>query len=288
MPRQYKRSYRLLISPQEGESRLIRGLRISFEITKSVLSYPNLARLEIYNLSDETISYLQRKFTKVVIEAGYEGNIKLLFTGDIRNVFHTKVGPDRMTTIYAGDGEQDWQNSTFNRTFINSVSISSVIQEVLSSFSNLTIRSLEGIPDVADKIRGISLSGSSKDIMNDFAEEYNLDWSIQDGEIIVTPRALAMSGEEAVLITSATGMVGSPTLTEIGADVTCLLNPDLLPNRAFKIESVNTDVQIGNLYFRNISKTSAEGFYKIQEVIFKGDSMEGDWLATVKGRTLYA
>ena len=75
-------------------------------------------------------------------------------------------------------------------------------------------------------------------------------------------------------------------VTEIGADVTTLLNPSLLPNRAFLIESVNADVTIGNLFFRNIKRTTAEGLYKIQEVVFKGDSRDGDWLSSVKGRII--
>jgi len=95
-----------------------------------------------------------------------------------------------------------------------------------------------------------------------------------------------LEGDEAVLVNAATGMLGSPTVTEIGADVMTLLNPRMLPNKAFKIESVNTDIQLGNLFFRNVKRTNAEGTYKIQEVTFKGDSREGEWTSAVKGRII--
>ena len=81
-------------------------------------------------------------------------------------------------------------------------------------------------------------------------------------------------------------MLGTPTVTEIGADVRTLLNPRLLPNRAFQIESINTDIQLGNLFFRDIKRTSAEGTYKIQEVKFSGDSRDGEWVSEVKGRII--
>ncbi len=50
--RQYKRVYDLTIIPEDGEARVIRDLRITFEITKSILSFPNLCKLIIYNLKD--------------------------------------------------------------------------------------------------------------------------------------------------------------------------------------------------------------------------------------------
>ena len=274
--------------PVDGEARVIRDLKVDFEITKSLLSYPNLCRIDIYNASPDTLSALQKKYTKIIINAGYFGSLKLLFKGDIRNVFQAKSGTERITTVYAGDGEKPWQNARFNKTFAENVTIKAAIDEILKSFEGVTIGSIDGIPDVADKLRGQTLSGSSKDLLNNFAAQYGFDWSIQDGEIVVTPDQKPIKGDEAVLINAATGMIGSPTLTEIGADVTTLLNPNLLPNRAFKIESVGTDISIGNLFFRDVKRTSAEGIYKVQEVVFKGNSREADWTSEVKGRIINA
>lgn len=286
MARQYKRAYDLTVIPTDGESRIIKQLRVNFEITKSVLSFPNLCRLDIYNPNGDTLAVLQKKFTKIVLNAGYGGNLRLLFKGEIRNVFQSRNGVDRITTIYAGDGERDWQNATFNKTFTENITISSAIEEVLKSFKEVTTGVINGLPQIADKLRGQTLSGSSKDILDNFSDEYGFNWSIQDGEIIITPVESPLEGDEAVLVNSATGMVGSPTVTEIGADVVTLLNPKMLPNKAFKIESLNADIQLGNLFFRGVKRTSAEGTYKIQEVTFRGDSREGEWVSTVKGRLI--
>lgn len=283
MARQFNRAYELTIISSTGESRIIKTLKVNFEITKSILSFPNLARISIYNANSETLSLLNKKFTKVILNAGYAGDLRLLFKGEIRNVFKSKVGTDRVATIYAADGEQAWQNATFNKTFSENISIKSAVEEVLKTFKDITIGSIAGVPEVADKLRGQSLSGSSKDILDNFADEYGFTWSIQDEEIIITPIEEPLQGDEAVLVNAATGMIGSPTITEIGADVTTLLNPRMLPNRAFKIESINADVQLGNLFFRSIPRTDAEGTYKIQEVVFRGDSREGDWICTSKG-----
>ena len=284
--RQFKRVYDLTVLPTAGNARVIKNLRVNFEITKSVLSFPNLAKIIIYNPNSLTIAAIQKKFTRIVLNAGYDGNVRLLFKGEIRNAYQGRSGVDRTITIYAGDGERDWQNAIFNKTFSENVSISAAINEVLKTFSNTVKGSIEGVPALSDKLRGQTLSGSSKDILDNYADEYGFNWNIQDGEIVISPVDEPLQGTEAVIITGATGMIGSPIVTEIGADVTTLLNPQLLPNRAFKIESVSADIQLGNLFFRKIPRTSAEGLYKIQEVMFKGDSWDGSWLSSVKGRLI--
>lgn len=286
MPKQFLRDYELTIVPQEEDTRVITDLKITFEITKSVLSYPNLARIVIYNPAPKTISALQRKFTKVSLKAGYEGNIKLIFKGDVRNVYQGKTSTDRTITILAGDGEQDWKNSRFNKTFSASVATADIIKEVISSFENLTEGVIQNLPEGNDKLLGSTLSGSSKDLLDMYAKEYGFNWSIQDEEIRVVGFDKIIQDDEAVLITAATGMLGTPIVTEIGADVSTLLNPELLPDKLFKIESVNAEFQLGNINFRDIKRTDATGFYKVMEVNFRGDSRDGDWVSFVKGRSL--
>jgi hypothetical protein len=282
--KQFKRIYELNITTPDGLSRTITELRINFEIKKSVLSYPNQARITLYNLAPDSLAALQTKFSKLVLNAGYEGNLKLIFTGDIRNVYQEKRGVDRLTTVYAGDGQQAWQNSNFNKTYVETMTVQTVVNELISSFSEIGKGVIEGVPAIASNLLGQTLSGSSKDLLDSLADEHGFNWSISDGEINIAPVETPLTSSEAVLISSATGMIGSPTVTEVGADVTTLLNPSLSPESAITIKSIGSDLALGNLYFRDVKRTNAEGTYKIQEVIFKGDSREGEWTSAVKGR----
>ncbi len=79
MSRQYKRKYSLTIDDNSGSIRIIENLRIRFEITKSLISHPNIAKIEIFNANQDTLSALQKKFTKITFNAGYEGSVRLLF-----------------------------------------------------------------------------------------------------------------------------------------------------------------------------------------------------------------
>lgn len=283
MSRQYKRAYALVVS-DENNSKTITGLRLSFNITKSLHSFPNLAQLELYNPNPETLSMLESKFSEILLNAGYEGNIRLLFKGQVRNVFQRKVGTDRIVTIFAGDAEQDWQNAIFNKTLTENIAIKQVVTEIAETFKNTTTGQLQGLDAEADKLRGQTLSGSSKEILDQLAEDYGFQWSIQDGELITVPNEAVLEDVDAVLINNATGMIGSPTITELGVNVTTLLNPELLPNRAFVVESDFADVAIGGVQFRKINRTSGDGTYKTFQVIFNGDTHGNNWFSTVEGR----
>ena len=283
MSKIYNRLYRLSITTKEGENKVIDNLRISFEVTKTIRSYPNLAKIELYNINENTLRMVRDKYTKISLEAGHKGSLRLIFKGDIRNVVDSRSDVDRITTIFAGDGEQDWQSASFNKTLTSNLDIASVLKDIGSTFKNTIVgdTSLVSIPP--DKLRGQVLSGSSKDILDVLAEDYGFNWSIQDGEMVFVPINEPLESDEAVLITPATGMIASPIITEIGVDVKTLLLPNLQPNRLFEIRSVGTEVSLGDLFFRDIKKTKAEGTYKIQEVIHKGDTHDNEWSTTSKG-----
>ena len=287
MSRQYKRGYSLTISGSD-RAKTIEGLRVVFKITKSLHSFPNIAKIDIYNANQDTLSILQTRYSDITFNAGYTGALRLLFKGQIRNVFQRKIGPDNITTIFAGDGEQDWQNSIFNKTISENIAIKQVVSEIAASFQSTLLGTLEGLDRPADKLHGQTLSGSSKDVLNVLAEDYGFQWSIQDGSLITVANDKILEGSEAVLVNNNTGMIGSPTVTELGVNVTTLLNPQLLPNHAFKVESSFADVAIGGVQFREIKRTTGEGIYKIFQVIFDGDTHGSNWFSIVDGRIVNA
>lgn len=287
MPSQYDRKYSLTIS-DGSNTRTVSDLRVSFVITKSLYSIPNLAKIELYNPNNDTLSLLQKKYTDITFNAGYKGNIRLLFKGQIRNVFQTKNDSDRIVTIYSSDGEQDWQNSTFNKTISENIAIKNVVEEIVGSMGDLTIGTLEGLEAPADKLLGQTLSGASKDILDTLGEDYGFQWSIQDGTIVTVPNNASLSNLDAVVINQTTGMIGSPTVTELGANVTTLLNPELLPNRLFEVTANQSAVSIGGIEFREITRTNATGLYKTFNVEFVGDTHGNEWFSIVDGRLINA
>lgn len=286
MTRQYLRSYTLHID--NGENRKsINGLRISFEIIKSLQSTPNICKLVIFNPNEQTKSILQDRLTKITLNAGYAGYEKLLFTGRVRTSLINRQREDETITVFSGDGQRDWEQAFFNKTFSGSIRVDEVIKQIASTFTETATNDIASIGNISDKLLGQSLSGMSRDIMDTFAKQYGFQWSIQDNVFNITKNNAVDTSSGIIVVNALTGMIGEPTITERGADVKTLLNPEAKPNRQFRIESIGAGVQQGNLYLREAVKTRAQGVYKIFEVIHKGDTHSNTWDSTLKGQGNY-
>ena len=287
MALQFKRGYELRLVNPDGRVVTSTELRVKFEITKDLFGYPNLGKIAIYNLSLDRAVEISEEFTTVELKAGYANTLVLLFKGDIRNVVNRREGVDTITEIFAGDGDRPVRKTKFSKTFAPGTPILQMVKEVASSF-NIPSAKLDGINSIQSNLNGITMSGSTKDLLNKLSDDYNFYWSIQDGQFTTQSRDGYDSANAVTVITRATGMIGSPAITEIGADVRTLLNPDLHPYRAFKIETPNVDVSVGNLFFRNANSipTLGVGLFRVNKVIHLGDTRGPDWSSNLVGRRL--
>lgn len=303
LSRQFNRIYELDIQsdpkpPLAPETRAIRGLRISFEVVRTVIGTINKSRIVIHNPAPATLAILSAAGTFVSLRVGYkstqlgENNIVEIHRGEVRNVFQAKLGQDRSLTVYSAEGSSPLALAYVNKTFEAKVNVKTIIEYIVQSFVEFTTPAtvtkgrITGIDNLGMIAEGLTVSGSSRVELNKLAEEYKFRWDILGSEIYVTGKGHVLSQDVAV-INSHTGMVDSPTITEIGADVKTLLNPYLKPNTLFRIESVNADTRRGDPYYPRRKDDpiagTAEGTYIVQEVLFAGDTRAGDWTSQVKG-----
>lgn len=281
MARQYKRAYNLTIA-NESTALVITELRITFEVTKDLIGYPNLIKIDIYGLSDASRNKLENEFDRLALNVGYEGNLKLIFQGSTKNVTHNKLGEDTITTIYAGDGQRDYDNAYSSFTLGEGATIEDIINQIATSFENVRVGAIDTVSAIKDKLLGITVTSQSKDALDNLAEENNFDWSIQDGQLTIIDKDRFENIE--YKITSATGMLGSPAVTEIGADVIFLLNPEVQPGRLLTIEALTSTLNLANIPIRNIKRTNATGRYKILKLVHNGDTHTDQWQTTVTGQ----
>jgi len=285
MSRQFKRAYELKLINTDGRVIISKDLRVNFEITKDLFGYPNLARISVYNFSLERVNEISEEFTNVEFKAGYADSIVTIFKGDIRNIVNRRDGVDTITEFYAGDGERVTRESYFSRTYSGGTPLKQVVNDLASNF-NIPKAQLDGLDSVRKSLKGLSFSGPTKEILNKLSDDYGFYWSIQDGQFVTQDRDKADLENEVTVVTRSTGMIGSPSVTEIGADVRILLNPDIQPYRAFKIETPNFEVNVGNLFFRKQIPTLGEGLFRVNKVVHSGDTRGTDWFSSITGRRL--
>jgi hypothetical protein len=266
-------------------------IRIQFEVTETVGRTPNTADIKIYNLTQDHENRIKGEFDDVILNAGYAGAAVLLFRGNIRHSFAHRVDNDHLTEIDAADGDKDFRKGTVNFTLAAGSSPSQLVDHIVGGFASVK----RGHVDIKDRkrVRGRVYSGMARDHLDDIAEENDANWSFQRGKLDIVPADSTLPGE-AIVINAATGMVGSPELSDKGITVKCLLNPRIKCNG--KIWLDNNDLKEKIFKEREkkpgakprkasakkaLARLDPDGIYKVIKVVHKGDNRGNDWQSEV-------
>ena len=113
--RQWGRKVSLIVGGEEALD--LSELSFSFEIKRNDASSPNTATIKVMNASAETASMVQKEFTRVVLQAGYEGNYGVIFHGNlVRAKWGKSGGVDTVLNLTAADGDQAYNFAVVNTT----------------------------------------------------------------------------------------------------------------------------------------------------------------------------
>jgi len=233
-------------------------------------------------LSELSVSWIKRGDI-VMLNAGYEGNVKLLFRGDIRNIIPERSKADKIYTIYAGDGERSIKKSYFSKAFEKGTPIKEIILDVVASFKDTFTGDIKGINNFNNKLLGTSYSGASKDVLDKLALDYGFSWSIQNNKITIFRDDPANAENPVIILSRNSGMIGSPSVTEVGVDVIAQLNPALEVNNLIKVESDFPSIQLASVYFRKIDRLLGDGIFRINKVVHSGDNRSLAWTSSITG-----
>lgn len=241
---QYIRKCNLLVSNNQGQALDLSALRIKFSVKRSNAMTPNAADIRVYNLERETAERINNKeFTRVVLQAGYEGNYGVIFQGSIKQIIvGRESGTDTFIEIIASDGDLAYNFAVVSSSLAKGSVQQNQVDACVKAMSKLGVTSGGNtvVPATPKLPRGKSLFGNAKDYLRDSAHTTQSSWSIQDEKVVFVPKNAYLPGQ-AVVLTSETGMIGTPQQTLQGVNTKCLLNPNI--QIATKIQLNNTSVQ---------------------------------------------
>lgn len=244
------------------------GLRIRFSVKRSDAQTPNAAEIRVYNLAPNTVRQIRDEFTRVILQAGYEENFGVIFDGDIKQVkFGREGGTDTYVDIAAGDGDAAYNFAVVNTTLAAGARQSDQIRAALAPMAERGVAA--GYIDTTDDRalpRGKAMFGMSRDYLRRSADTTATTWSIQDRKVQFVKRTGLLPGQ-AVALSSATGLVGVPEVTNDGVYIRSLLNPLLV---------IGGQVQVSG-------STDADGIYRILVVEHTGDTHGNEWYSTITG-----
>ena len=152
----------------------ITELRIKFDVEKTLVGYPNKANIKIYNLKETSRNQIEKDGLFIKLYAGYSDLI-LLFSGDIINVVHQKIGVDWVSELFCGDSINSISTATINKTLAAGATTEQIFDELISNMQGVTKGVTEGISNCLNGkqslLRGLQLTGNIKDWLRRIAEQ---------------------------------------------------------------------------------------------------------------------
>lgn len=292
MTTQFGRKVSLIIGQDAGDALDLSNLRITFRVKRGDLQTPNSAQIRVYNVSDNTAQRAESKeFTRVVLQAGYEGNYGIIFDGSIVQVRRGRENPtDTYLAITAADGDMAYNFAVVNATLSAGSVPNDHVKVCAAAMSAYGVTAgyqptLGGNP----LPRGKVMFGMARDYLTTVANSTQTLWSIQDGKLQIVPETSYAPGTIPV-INANTGMVGMPEQTANGITVRMLLNPSVKIGRLIQLDnssiqryefSLSSDQQAANRGTALQNKISGDGFYYVMTSDIWGDTRGNDFYTEV-------
>ncbi len=258
--------------PQSPDARPT--LRVVFQVVRSRTKDPNTADLSIYNLKKSNRVALQEKEINTVLRAGYVDNISQIFGGQLQRGSSVRDGSDWITSIQSGDSTKAFKSSRISRSFSGPVNVEDVLEIVANELGvglgNLKDKIAEGgvRAILSEFSNGFVAVGKTEKVLHRITKAMGYTFSIQDGQLqLLSPgETINPNPKEAILLSSSTGLIGSPEPGEKGiVKARSLMQPETLPGRKVKIESEEIDA-----------------FFRIDKVVFSGDTWASDWYSDLE------
>lgn len=285
---QRNRVYELIIGDYKtGNGLLIKDLQVTFDISKSTnnKNRTNSASIEIYNLSEESLKILDTDYPAAVFSAGYldTGGVKRLFSGQVTNVSTRKSGTDIVTQITMGSGYTELNHETLSDVVPPGNNVQDAIEKLRKAIG--ADRGVYNGTNLNNEIiYGYPLSGTPKEMLDELAEKYQLDWQLDDGVLYVhdNDRAATEQFQLAYVISPFTGLIERPyrvsgdkrrskkdKVKKPGVQMKILLNPEIKAGDIIRIEE-------GLL----------KGWYKVDSLRHTGSWRGENWYTEIKGSSL--
>lgn len=281
---QYRRHFSLVVSGTNIQGLDLSALHCTFSIKRSSNMTPNCADIRVYNLDQNTALQIKKQYTQVIIQGGYDSNYGVIFKGNIKQVIiGRESATDTFVDLNCGDGDLAYNYAVVNTTIAAGSSANDQLKQIAAPMADLSTALGGSQPTFQPNIlpRGKTLWGSSKDYMRTFAQQNDLTWSIQNNKIEFIKQQGYAAGTSVVL-TSKTGMIGTPQQTNIGVNVVCLINPLINPGQTIKIDNASVaglKIDLGNPKdpVNLAPPLTADGVYYVLVIEQQGDNRGTNW-----------
>jgi hypothetical protein len=202
------------------------NFRCRFEISQWTMQSPNILKLIISNITPQRAQqFAKMEYTKIQIDAGYEDNHAVIFSGDIKQALIGRESPvETTTTVYAADTDEAHNYATVNTTLPPGSTPQQHFNTALQAMQPFGASQGFIGPDLSTPTypRAVTLFGMARDVLSNIAKSKQATISYQNGQITMVGNNQSAPGG-AIVLNTTTGLVGIPTQTIGGVYARCLI-----------------------------------------------------------------
>lgn len=158
-------------------------LAFDFEVPFEDSDELTTATVNAYNLSANTRNSI-KKGDPVIINAGYEGDLGVIFVGQVSGLSHKHSSTEWTTKITATEALDQWLTAQVNKTYTKSIKAKAMVQDLLNIFG-IEVGTFELAIDKEDP-RGRVCKGKLKDVLKEIVvSDCKSRFLIRCGKIII-------------------------------------------------------------------------------------------------------
>ena len=263
-----------------GDTRM-RNLFTRFQISRGANGVPASGKIDVFNLAEETEERIYQRAQSLEIFAGHESDDEvppLLAKGDVRRVSRGREGNDRVTSIGFGGSVDALTRAYISHTWKGTIKVRDIIRDAVEGIEGGALKGIEGVSlgpsktEIPSRLteKDFMWSGAAPAMFRELLSQRGIEWYEQDA--VIEFNAPKTAGIGAVLkIGPNTGMIGTPTVTDEGVELSTLLDPRIRLDSRFQVEGLR------------VLGIETQPEWTVTSVEHRGDNRTGEFQTTLKG-----
>lgn len=238
MVNKFNRQYRLTLKLTEEDNAVViePPFTISFSVQRNISSSLNQMRLNVFNLGKVLRQQIFqdrfniKKYKKVILQAGYD-KISTIFVGNLLEAYSLRQKQDIITYINAQDGGFGVRNSYSNFSMKSGATFKDTISRLFQDMQNIATGKIGDIE--GSHKRGSVFNGNTFNLLRKQSKE-NV---FIDNEIINALKDNEVIEGNVFLISSETGLLGTPRRKDAIIEVDLLFEPKIIIGQIVELKS---------------------------------------------------
>jgi hypothetical protein len=279
MSRLFKRKAQVIIKKLGStDGKLLDGVRVSFDIDMDDNKETNTGKINIYNLSEETIGLLEQKDVSIILKIGYDGKeLNTLFIGNVVEYEHDFNGFDIITKITLKDGYIPLTSKKLSLSFTENSNTKQIIEKIVGEL-NLAKSDYSLLPNYIYK-QGFSFIGAPGTALDIILARIGYQWTIANNILIITKPNESNKQTIAQFLSPGTGLIDKPKRFKEKSVKTKTKENKLIDG--WKINSlIIPSIQPKNLI--KVQSSEVDGIFLVKSVKFNGDTEDNNWLCQIE------